>query len=218
LAIFPLKTHDADPSLPTNICWGDECTIHLNGRINRQNRRYYSTSNPHWFSDSKAQNSPKVNVWAGIYNNQMIGPFFIDGNINGDNYYDMLINEVLPAIDAAGGNLPVWYMQDGAPAHFKRNVRDLLDDAFPGMWIGRQGPIEWPPRSPDLTPLDFFLWGYIRHRIFTVPPVDIDDLKAKIIFECQNVPRHMFENCMRGFYDRLGYCLVSEGKHFEHKL
>ncbi|KAG8274617.1 hypothetical protein J6590_103969 [Homalodisca vitripennis] len=50
----------------------------------------------------------------------------------------------------------VFYMQDGAPPHYLSDVRDFLNDRIPGQWIGRDAPIAWPPRSPDLTPLDFF--------------------------------------------------------------
>ena len=49
------------------------------------------------------------------------------------------------------------FQEDGAPPHFKANVRYFLDKTFAGRWIGRGGPIRWAPRSPDLTPLDFFL-------------------------------------------------------------
>ena len=48
-------------------------------------------------------------------------------------------------------------MQDGAPAHFARAPREVLDRWFPGRWIGRGGAVRWPARSPDLTPLDFYL-------------------------------------------------------------
>jgi hypothetical protein len=37
-----------------------------------------------------------------------------------------------------------------------------------GRWIGRGGPIAWPPRSPDLTPLDIFLWGYVKNTVYQV--------------------------------------------------
>jgi len=36
-------------------------------------------------------------------------------------------------------------------------------------WIGQGRPMYWPPRSPDLTPKDFFLWGHIKALIYTSP-------------------------------------------------
>lgn len=50
----------------------------------------------------------------------------------------------------------VFYHHDGAPAHFTRSVRQHLDDEFGERWIGRGGPVQWPPRSADLASLDFF--------------------------------------------------------------
>jgi len=51
------------------------------------------------------------------------------------------------------------FMQDGAPPHFSSFVTDVLNERFPDAWIGTGGPKPWPLRSPDLSPLDFFLWG-----------------------------------------------------------
>ena len=60
----------------------------------------------------------------------------------------------------------VIFMQDGAPPHSSCFVTDVLNERFPDAWIGRGGPIPWPPRSPDLSPLDFFLWGYIKNIVY----------------------------------------------------
>jgi len=54
------------------------------------------------------------------------------------------------------------FQQDGAPPHRGSHVRWFLDATFPNRWNGRDGPTPWPPRSPDITPLDFFLWGYVN--------------------------------------------------------
>jgi hypothetical protein len=60
----------------------------------------------------------------------------------------------------------VFFQQDGATPHWALNVREFLNEKFPNRWIGRGGPIPWPPRSPDITPMDFFLWGYVKDRVF----------------------------------------------------
>ena len=66
------------------------------------------------------------------------------------------------------------YQQDGAPPHFHHDFHGYLNDALPSRWIGRTSKddsplLPWPPRSPDLTPCDFFLWGYVKEHMF-VPP------------------------------------------------
>lgn len=74
---------------------------------------------------------------------------------------DPLITESIENQIDQGGNLLIdeenlFFQQDGAPPHYAMPVRNWLNERFPGKWIGRRGAIEWPPRSPDLTPLDFF--------------------------------------------------------------
>ena len=58
----------------------------------------------------------------------------------------------------------LYFQQDGAPAHYAVSVRKWIDEHFPGRWISHRGAVEWPARSPNLTPLDFFLWEYSRIR------------------------------------------------------
>ena len=70
------------------------------------------------------------------------------------------------------------FQQDGAPQHFYFDVRAHLSANLPRRWIGcasdNDSPLlPWPPQSPDLTPCDFFLWGYIKDHVF-VPPMPCD--------------------------------------------
>ncbi|EZA54928.1 hypothetical protein X777_05346, partial [Ooceraea biroi] len=92
----------------------------------------------------------------------MIGPYFLPPRLTGDIYRNFIVNE-LPILLA---DVPLHirrqliFQHDGAPAHFSRQVREVLDAHFPDRWIGRGGPIIWPARSPDLNVLDF-LYGNI---------------------------------------------------------
>jgi hypothetical protein len=63
----------------------------------------------------------------------------------------------------------MWYMHDGAPAHFSRAVRDVLNNTYHDRWIGIGGPTAGPPRSPDLNPLDFCLWVHLKPLVYAVP-------------------------------------------------
>jgi len=56
----------------------------------------------------------------------------------------------------------MYFQHDGAPPHYTNRVRELLNKLFPNRWLGRGGPVAWPPRSPDLTPLDYCLWGHMK--------------------------------------------------------
>ncbi|GBO24246.1 hypothetical protein AVEN_88114-1 [Araneus ventricosus] len=57
------------------------------------------------------------------------------------------------------------FQQDGANAHTSTAVRDFLNEQYP-RWIGRRGPIPCPPRSPDLAPMDFFVWGSLKQDVY----------------------------------------------------
>jgi hypothetical protein len=50
----------------------------------------------------------------------------------------------------------LWFQHDGAPTHYVEDFRRWLNATYPERWIGRGGSTEWPPRSPDLTQIDFF--------------------------------------------------------------
>lgn len=211
---------DDDPLLLGNIVFSDEATFELTGNVNRHNFRYWSDNNPHWMREKKTQNPQKLNVWAGIWNDQKVGPFFIEGNLNGEKYETMLREEIVPAIQLLTNNQinDIYFQQDGAPPHYSRTVRQYLDEVFPDQWIGRRGTIEWPPRSPDLTPLDYFLWGYLKSKVYTTKPLNLDELRARIIHEMEVIPRDIYRNATQAFYTRLAHCQTVEGHHFEHLL
>ena len=74
--------------------------------------------------------------------------------IHGIVYWDMLEHYAVPQIPVV-----CIFQPDGTLPHYANHVRDQV---FNGHWIGRGGPMVWPPRSPDLTSLDLFLREYIK--------------------------------------------------------
>jgi hypothetical protein len=66
------------------------------------------------------------------------------------------------------------FMPNGAPPHFALSVRSWLDRKFPGRWLGRRGPQEWPEIIPDLKPFDFFLWGWAKEEVYRTKPRTIE--------------------------------------------
>jgi len=215
-----LNKRRQQPNLEQHILFSDEATFYLNGMVNRQNYRYWSDINPCWAEERRRQNNPRVNVWCGIYNKKIIGPIFIEQNLNGERYLELLRNELELFID----ELPLverrlfYFQQDGAPPHFTRNVRDYLHDLLPERWIGRRGPVEWPARSPDLTPLDFFLWGFLKTKVYVTAPNSVDELKQSIRREINNITPNMLENVSNNIVKRIHYCRLQEGHQFEHLL
>lgn len=209
------------PNFASNIIFSDEATFCLNGHVNRHNSRYWADSNPHWMEQVHTQRPQKVNVWAGIVGRHLIGPFFIEGTLTADRYLRLLQDQIIPQFRQLFPNFDqqeIWFQHDGAPPHYGRNVREYLDNVFPNKWIGRRGAIEWPARSPDLTPLDFFLWGHLKSRVYIDRPRNLDDLQTRIRQEMDRLPRIWLENSIEQFVQRLHYCQEVNGEHFEHLL
>lgn len=209
---------DQDPNFLHLITFTDESTFKLNGEVNRHNFRYWSNENPHWLVEAHTQTPQKLNVWAGLIRDRIIGPFFIQGNLDGERYLDLLINDIVPAIQEITSDdfNEVWFQQDGAPPHYRNIVRDYLNVTFPNRWIGRRGTIEWPPRSPDLAPPDFFLWGYIKSEVYITQPRDLAELRQRIVDVCTQIPPEIVFSAIENFYIRLGRCQIVDGGHFEH--
>ena len=98
-------------------------------------------------------------------NGLLFVPLFIEGNLTGANYQDLLVEQVFPALLEHFAYqfddnkfMHLWWAQDGAPAHrFIDPVRNILDDMFGHRVIGMSHNIDLPGRSPDLTHCDFFL-------------------------------------------------------------
>jgi hypothetical protein len=121
-----------------------------------------------------AQQGPGLMVWCGIINNSIIGPYIFDeGSVNGELYLFMLENYLLPCLCHRDDNDDIFFQQDGAQPHYSLAVRGLLDLKFPGRWIGRRGPIDWPPRSPDMTLLILWLWGHWKERVYGGAPKNL---------------------------------------------
>ena len=107
------------------------------------------------------------------------------------------------------------FQQDGAPPHWGLIVRDFLNETFPNQWIGRNGSTAWPPRSPDITHLDFFLWGYVKDKVYRTPVRDVETLQSRIIEVLATVNEEMLENTWREIEYRLDILRATNGAHVE---
>ena len=110
------------------------------------------------------------------------------------------------------------FLQDGAPSHYSVAVRAWLDNHLNGRWIGRRGAIEWPARSPDITPCDYWLWAYIRQQVYPTAGflyANINALGRRIEEKLQNIPMDMVRKSMRNFEVRIRKLIEVNGHHFE---
>lgn len=209
---------DQNPHFFWDVCFSDEATFHSNGSLNRHNSHYWSPVNPHWYREVLNQHRWSLHVWIGICHGQVIGPHFFERTINGQIYLNFLQNDFPTYLEniPLDARLRLWFQQDGAPAHYFHIVREFLNQRFPNRWIGRGGPTLWPPRSPDLNPLDFYLWGYVKDVVYSRAPTSRLDMINRITRACEAITPDTFRNVQRNFRQRLPACLDNNGAHFEH--
>lgn len=214
-ATYILNQIEENESFLNDVMFSDEATFHVNGCVNRHNVRIWGFQRPHEIIE-KIRDTPKVNVWCGLTKNQVIGPFFFaEKSVNGNVYLDMLENFCFPQIDEFDNVNMMYFQQDGAPAHYKDFVRVALNNKFEQRWIGRGGPIAWPPRSPDLTPCDFFLWGYVKNIVYSQKIRDVAHLKERIYEAVSSVTRDMLHSVWAEIDHRLDVCRAIGGGHIE---
>ena len=124
--------------------------------------------------------------------------------------YIIFIRDILPEMLE---NVPLhvrqrlWFQHDGALA-----VREYLTNVFPNRWIGRDGPVQWPPHSPDLTAMDFFIWGEMKCLVYETPIDTHEELVARVA-EAAAIIRET-----QLFARRYQLCINVNGRHFQQLL
>lgn len=204
-----------------SIIWTDESTFTREGVFNVHNRHYYAQENPHLVRQQRFQRRFSINVWMGVIGGVLIGPFLgLPRTVGGNAYLNFLQNELPVLLE----DIPLdvrrrmIYQHDGAPPHFSRAVRQHLNETFTS-WIGRGGTIPWPPRSPDLTPLDFFVWGYLKERVYQQEVDSEAELRQRILQAAIEMRRVITAGVTGSqVRERARACLRQNGGHFEQLL
>ena len=118
-------------------------------------------------------------VWCAMHKTKIIGPhFFRQTLVDAAAYKSMPRYFTMYHIEKLPGS-PI-FQQDGAPSHTDNTVNECLDRKLGYRWISRQGPINRRARSPDLTPLDFFFWGYVRDQVYSERIQSVEHLQSQI--------------------------------------
>ena len=142
----------------------------------------------------------------------VIGPFFFhERTITTDVYLDLLTEYV--ALQLIDSQSTIIFQQDGAPPHWGLCVHQFLNETFSDRWIGRDELISWPPRSPDITPLDFFLWLYVKDIVYRTKVRDITDLRQRISDAIATIDEDMLQRTWQEY--RLDVLCLTNGVHIE---
>jgi len=138
----------AHPELLSVILFTDNASFTGDGINNLRNVRTWSHDNPHATCVNQFQRRFSMNVWYGVLGNGLIGPFVFDNNLTGNTYEAFLRHELPDLLE----DIPLmirsqmYFQHDVATPHYTRHVREFLNESFPNSWLGRGGPVAWPPR------------------------------------------------------------------------
>ena len=71
---------------------------------------------------------------------------------------------------------------------------------------------EWPPRSPNLCPLDFCLWGYLKSKVYSPRPATLNELQANIVREVAQIDPAMTMRAMLDMRERAVKSIAAGGR------
>ncbi|GFX46987.1 uncharacterized protein TNCV_316101 [Trichonephila clavipes] len=167
------------PDFHKRILLSNEAHFWWNGYVNKQNCRIWSEANPQVYVETPLH-PEKLTVRCALWAGGIIGPYFFK-NDEGHNATEL------------------WFQQDGATCHTARATIDLLKDTFGDRLISRFGPVNWPPRSCDLTPLDYFLWGFVKSLVYADKPQTHDHLEDNIRRVIADIRPQMLEKVIENW-------------------
>ncbi|GFX08531.1 putative DD41D transposase [Trichonephila clavipes] len=205
------------PDFHKRILFSDEPHFWLNGYVNKQNCRIWSEANPQVYVETSLH-PETLSVWCALWAGGIIGPYFFKNDeghnvtVNGDRCRAMITNFFFPELNNHDVQ-ELWFQQDGATCHTARATIDLLKDTFGDRLISRFGPVNWPPRSCDLTPLDYFLRVYVKSLVYADKPQTLDHLEDNIRRVIADIRPQMLEKVIENWTSRLDYIQASRGSH-----
>lgn len=94
-------------------------------------------------------------------------------------------------------------------------MKQHLIEEFEEQIIGYKDFVECPSYSPDLTPMDFFQWRYLKQQMY-YPPI-FQDLQRCIRDADSNVSPSMLQRVQREFQTRVHMCIGADEGKFEHR-
>ena len=184
----------------------------------------YGRGHPPQHYIEREQGADKILIWVGLMRNGTVfGPYVIRGNLTTREYLRIVCYNVIQR-DFRANNInqnSIWLQQDGARSHTSNETINYLRRQFPGKVMSRRGYWPWPPRSPYLAIPDIFLWGHLKHRIWSVAahrqPRNIRESEAAIVRECARIPPAFIQNAFDGMVERCQRCINVAGHSFDNE-
>ena len=192
------------------VWWSDESSFSLEKLLRHQRRKYWSKKKKSLFLD-KLHRQSSVNVWAAIRGDGRVIYAIVSQNQNAEKYIELMTKSFVTMEPTTS-----FLMQDGASFHKGNDAVKWLEANWKDRWIGLRSPrLEFPPRSMDLTPMDFSFWNYVKGRVSAKEPKTTEELRRCIIEVMDDIPSIVVTNMCMGVKERLRKCLANNGGRFE---
>lgn len=160
-----------NPRMIERAVFQDKSDFPLEIPLNSQNDRVYHKGKKQDVPDKNLyhptnRHSVKVMVSAALTWHGVTSPFFVGKQglkVNAKNYRNHLKNKLFPAINKVCPRKNWIFIQDGASSHTSNLVQDFLKETIPRRFVKKD---EWPPKSPDSNPLDYYFWNKVKREVY----------------------------------------------------
>ena len=230
-----LEKYTTNPDWLNNVWMSDEAVFSLNGQVNTKNTVCYSEhrgGRPENFAIETTKHADSVMPWACLSGDgrklelKFFEPTVVDGErvsgtMDGAKYYKLMRYSAIPQIKALshGSLAGQTWQQDGARCHWTHTNLAYIQGQFGvntlALGAARWGGGEWAPHSPDLSVLDFCIWGILKYHVYKHPmPSTRQALKEKITLTWQReITPDLVKRAFGGFISRCRKVLDVNGGH-----
>ena len=177
----------------SDVLWTDEAKFDLHCNVRSLHGSIWSDKKPIQHI-GKPLYSPNLSVWVGFTSKFAIPSYFFESTVTGESYNIMLNEHVIPFIKSKRKLSKTWMQQDGASPHIFGKVKKTLSTNFKNRLISRGFEFPWPARSPDLNPLDYFYWGFVKSQLYNKTSyTSTTQLKTELINIIKNIDQEILE-------------------------
>jgi hypothetical protein len=170
--------------------------------------RLWCSESTHAYHESPLH-AVKIGFWCVVSRCRIVGPIFFEDTVTAERYQDILMQFVV-LLEVNERN--AWFQQDRATRHSARKTMVLLRQFFGEKLISKG---LWPPRSPDLSPPDFFLWGHLKVHVYDSNPHTTEDMKANISEPVASINQRTLRRVAQNKAERVNACIQENHGHFQ---
>ena len=153
-------------------------------------------------------------AWCAIHRTKVIGPYFFrQSSVDAAAQKSLLRYHGLHHIKQLQGAQK--FHQYGAPTHWSRLVTEYLKRKLGDRRISKRGLVNWPTRFPDLIPLDFLLWGYVKDKAYAEKIESIEYLNSRITQAIRIIDAATLSNVWKNLNTRINFVVRQEGGHID---